>query len=152
MRPTFLPRLAVLAMAIPAAFAVPAQTVSLQRAGEQVTIVVGEAATLPADFPADVFVPPGATLVRVDRLGQDRTVLESTSTETPDALAAAFAKAMAASGWSPAPVVAVAGAEVLAWEKDQRAVVLAVTADAGVTRLRLQLLPRLRSPRDAGKP
>jgi len=151
MRPTLLSRLAVLAIAVPAAFAVPAQTVSLQRAGEQVTILVGGAAILPADFPGDVFVPAAATLVRVESLGQDRVVVEFTGDEAPDALAAACARSMAEAGWSRAAVEAVAGAQVQAWEKDERAVLVAVSAQAGATRLRLQLLPRARRPAGADK-
>lgn len=146
MRPTLLPRLAVLAIALPPAFAVPAQTVSLQRAGEQVTILVGGAAILPADFPGDVFLPAAATLVRVESLGQDRVVVEFTSDEAPDALAAACARSMAEAGWSRATVEPVAGAHAQAWEKDERAVLVAAWAEAGVTRLRLQLLPRARRP------
>lgn len=151
MRPTLLSRLAVLAIAMPAAFAVPAQTVSLQRAGEHVTILVGAAAILPADFPGDVFVPTGATLVRVESLGQDRVVVEFTSDQAPDALAAACARSMAEAGWSPATVEAVAGAHAQAWEKHERAVLVAAWTEAGATRLRLQLLPRARRPAGADK-
>lgn len=141
MRPTLPTRLALLVAALLAAAAAAAQTVSLHRAGEATTIRVGEAATLPADFPADVHVPAGATLVRVDRTGQ-RLRLEFTSPKPPDALAADYVAAMADAGWSPARVAPIAGSHVLAWEKDARAVLLAIGADAGGARARLQLLER----------
>lgn len=149
MRPTFPTRIPVLAAALLAASAAGAQTVSLQRAGEATTILVGEAATLPADFPADVHVPAGATLVRVDRTGQ-RLRLEFTSPQSPQALATVCAAAMADAGWAPANVEALPGAHVLAWEKDTRAVLLAVGAEGAGSRARLQLLERAR--RDAEPP
>lgn len=137
---------AVLCAAIAAA---RAQTVSLTQSGEATTVAVGDAATLPGDFPDDVYLPQGARLARVERTG-DSQRLEFTATPAPEALAARFTACMAARGWTPAQVRAIPGAQVMAWEKDARAVVVALAPESGGTRLRVQLLPRRRG--DAGGP
>lgn len=148
MRPTALPCLAVMSIVLLVAADATAQTVTLQREGEQVTIAVGRAAALPADFPADVFLPSPATLVRVEAAGPGHLMLEFTAAGAPANLAERHADAMAASGWTPAQVAPVAGTEVRAWEKDDRAVVLAATPEPDGTRLRLKLLPRRSAPSD----
>jgi len=120
----------------------PAQTVSLRRGGEQLTIEVGNAARLPADFPEDVFVPTDARLERVERTGDGRVLVELHVPTPPANLVDAYAASMAVSGWTAARVAPIAGGEAQAWEKDARAVVVAASGDAAGTRLRLQLLPR----------
>ena len=136
---------ALLALAAPA----PAQTVSLNQGGQPRTIAVGDAASLPPGFPEDVFVPHGAQLVRVEQAGAGRLLLEFELADTPASLDGAYSTAMTASGWAQAAVVPLAGTRVQAWEKSARAVVVALTAEPGGTRLRLQLLPRKASAEPA---
>ena len=136
---------AVLAPAAPA----HGQTVSLNRGGEEVTIAVGSAAMLPADFPDDILVPPAARLVRVEQPGDGRLLLDFTVAGTPQATADTYAAAMAVSGWTRAVVAPVDGAQVQAWEKAARAVLVVASAQGDGSHLRLQLLPRRAGPTDA---
>ena len=140
-----LPGIALLASS---AVPVPAQTVSLSSGEGQVTIQVGDAATLPADFPEDVFLPSAAQLQRVQQDADGGQRLEFSLACTADEAVAQYAKAMVAAGWTPARVAPVANARVQAWEKDHRALVLMVlpAADGASTRLHLQLRSRRAAP------
>lgn len=138
--PACLPLL--LALALASGAPAHAQTVSLTQDGEAVTIAVGSAATLPADFPGDIFVPEAARLVRVEQPGDGRLLLDFIVAGTPEATADAYAAAMAASGWTRAGVAPIDGAQVQAWEKAARAVLVVASARDDGSDLRLQLLPR----------
>jgi hypothetical protein len=119
------------------------QTVSLNQGGQAVRIAVGEAAVLPADFPADVALPEHHAVVRVERTGTATTV-EVEAPGNVDDEAARFRERMTSAGWTAARIRAPATApgQAQAWEKDQRAVVAWVSpAPAGV-RLQVELLPR----------
>ena len=113
-----LPGIALLASS---AVPVPAQTVSLSSGEGQVTIQVGDAAALPADFPEDVFLPSAAQLQRVQQDADGGQRLEFSLAGTADEAVAQYAKAMDAAGWTPARVAPVANARVQAWEKDRHA-------------------------------
>jgi hypothetical protein len=126
-----------------AAFAVPvaAQTVSLNAGGEQVRIKVGDAAVLPADFPADIALPQPHVLTRVQRSAQ-QTMLELDTSGGLDAVATRFRAGMLANGWAPARVVQPAAGSAQAWEKEGRAVIAWLAAGTAGVHLQLQLLPR----------
>lgn len=126
-----------------AAFAVPvaAQTVSLNTGGEQVRIKVGDAAVLPADFPADIALPQPHVLTRVQRSVQ-QTMVELDTPGGLDAVAAQFRASMLIHGWSPARVVQPAAGSAQAWEKEGRTVIVWLAPGPAGTHLQLQLLPR----------
>ena len=137
----FQPAIAGLLLATGLAFsaAAPSQTVSLAQDGKQVTIAIGDAARLPAEFPDDVYVPEAARLQRVDHARGGLT-LHFALDARPDAVAADYATAMTAAGWRRARVVEIPGVQVQAWEHDSRAVVVAAqAAEDGSTRLQLEL-------------
>lgn len=134
-----LPALAVLVALLFAAGAA-AQTVTMNRAGKDVRITVGDAASLPADFPADVAMPLVHTVLRVDRSGGDTTVVVATPGTLEDE-AARFRAGMLADGWTAAALVPPATGLGQAWVKGERAVLAWWTpADAGGVRLQLRLL------------
>jgi hypothetical protein len=142
MRAPALTCLLLLSCALPLA----AQTVTVRQGGADLKIAVGDAAVMPAGFPADVFVPQDARLLRVERAGDDRLTLGFACGGTPAALAASARDAMLRQGWRQARVAAPAGALAQAWEKDARAVVILAEADGDGSRLTLQLLPRRPAP------
>lgn len=129
-----------------AAFVLPAsaaaQTVTMNRGGRDVRITVGDAATLPADFPADVSLPPVHTVVRVERSDGDTTVVVATP-DTVEGEAARFRASMLADGWTAAPLIPPATGQGQAWVKGGRAVLAWLTlADAGGVRVQLRLLAK----------
>ena len=136
-----LPALAVLvALVLPAGAA--AQTVTMNRAGKDVRITVGDAAALPADFPADVPLPSVHTLLRVDRSDGDTTVVVATPGIVEDE-AERFRAAMLAGGWTAAALLPPATGQGQAWVKGKRAVLAWWTpADAGGVRLQVRLLAK----------
>ena len=119
-----------------------AQTVTLGKGGKQVTIAIGDDAKLPADFPADVFLPANADLQRVQQVDDDALMLELHAAAAPDSIADQYAAAMVVAGWTGARVAPVPGAIAQAWEKDRRAVLVVAAAEGAGTRLRLQLRAR----------
>ena len=136
-----LPALAVL-VALAFAAGAAAQTVTMNRAGKDVRITVGDAAALPADFPADVAMPLVHTVLRVDRSEGDTTVVVATPGALEDE-AARFRAGMLADGWTAAALVAPATGLGQAWVKGERAVLAWWTpADAGGVRLQLRLLAK----------
>jgi hypothetical protein len=119
-----------------------AQTVSLNSEGHRISIQVGDAVALPADFPADVPLPPDARLTKVER-GGNGLLLAFQVAGGADATASRFATGMAGAGWTSAVAATVQDRSTLAWEKDDRAVLAEFAPDGATsTRLRLQLLPR----------
>ena len=133
---------AAAAVAFACAGPAAAQTVTVSTATGDTRIQVGDAASLPADFPADVWLPEGHALQRVERAPATTTLTFDAEGGTAT-LAGDYDQRMRAAGWTPARVVQPASGCARAWEKDGRAVVAAFGAnDAGGTRVRLQLLPR----------
>ncbi len=129
-----------------AAFVLPAsataQTVTMNRGGQDLRITVGDAATLPADFPADVPLPPVHTVVRVERSDGDTTVVVATPGTVEDE-AARFRAGMLADGWTAAALVPPATGQGQAWVKGERAVLAWLTpADAGGVRVQLRLVAK----------
>lgn len=117
------------------------QTVTLNQGGKDVRIAIGDAAALPAAFPADIALPQPHTVVRVQRSGAAMTVDVETPAATVDEAAARFRADMLAAGWTAAAVRRPPSGRAQAWEKDGRAVVAWLTpAEAGV-RMQLELLP-----------
>ena len=141
MRPTrpLLFSLALLAGIVPAV--ANAQVVTLTTGDRQVRIAVDEAATLPADFPADIALPGQYTLARVERSGND-TMLALDLPGGIDSAAAELAARMRADGWREARTVPPATGRAQAWEKDERAVIAWLAPAPAGTRLELRLLPR----------
>lgn len=134
------PLAALLALVAPTSAA--AQTVTMNRGGEDLRIAVGDAAALPADFPTDVALPPVHTVLRVDRSDGDTTVVVATP-GTVEAEAARFRAGMLADGWTAAALVPPATGQGQAWVKGAR-VVLAwlVPAEAGGVRVQLRLFAK----------
>jgi hypothetical protein len=134
------------ALTLALAFASPgmtsAQTVSATTAAGDVQIHVGKAATLPADFPDDVWLPDGQALKRVE-VRADSTKLVFTAAVDGPALAREYEARMREAGWAPASVAQAASGTARAWEKDARAVIAVFSATASDgTSVLLQLLPR----------
>ena len=142
MRTGLLIRIALSGSVLLASSTAFAQTVSMGSGQERVTIRVGDAAVLPADFPHDVFLPPAARLQRVQQDADGARLLEFAVSGAPDVTADEYAKAMAAAGWTPARVAPVANARVFAWEKDHRALVLMLLPAADGASMHLQLRSR----------
>src|SRR5690606_37515427 len=133
-------------LAAMAATGANAQTVTLNAGDTQVRIAVDDAATLPADFPADVALPERYELARVERSGAGTTLV----LDLPGAIDAAadgFATGMRANGWHEATVVAPATGRAQAWEKDERAVVAWIAPGPAGARLQLQLSQRRQAQR-----
>jgi len=104
------------------------------------TIASGNAATLPADFPKDVYLPsgykvesamqmPGATVVSVAAPGQVATLFADAS------------KQMQAQGWKQTMAMQQSGqAQMLAFEKDNRSAMVSFDAgDNGDVKVALQV-------------
>jgi len=128
------------ALALPATAA--AQTVSLNQGGRDVRIAIGDAAALPADFPADVPLPSPRTMLSVER-SDGRTTLVIVAPGTVEEQAERLRSGMQAQGWRAAAFAAPPTGQGQAWEKDARAVLAWLQpADAGGTRIQLQLLAR----------
>ncbi|HLT43060.1 MAG TPA: hypothetical protein VK000_00200 [Luteimonas sp.] len=124
--------------------AAPCQTVSLDRGGEQLVIAVGDAARLPDAFPEDVHVPAAARLLRVEQAADGRLLVQFALARDPAAIADEYEAAMTVAGWTRARVAPFPDARVQAWERGERAVVVAVRAAAdGGARLQLDLRPRM---------
>jgi len=136
--PPLLTVLLVLAPCVPAS----AQTVSLNLGGRAMRITAGDAAALPADFPADVALPDGHAVVQVQHAGEEITV-ETDAPGDVDTVLARLRERMRAAGWNAAKVARPADGQAQAWEKERRAVVAWVkpAVDGGV-RVQLQLLPK----------
>jgi hypothetical protein len=118
-----------------------AQTVSLTAGGKQLRIKVGEAAALPADFPADVVLPQPCVVTRVERSDQE-TSLELDTPGELGAIAEQFRAGMLVNGWVPAPVRQPATGNAQAWEKDTRVVIAWLTPGPAGVHLQVQLLPQ----------
>ena len=136
---------ATAATAMPFAFAA-GQTVTLHTAGKAVRIVAGEAAALPADFPADIALPPSLALLQVERT-TDTTAVEGTVPGDIEAVAADLRARMQGEGWRAAGVAGPPEGKAMAWEKDTRAVTAWLRPadagmDAGSVRVQVKLLPR----------
>jgi len=128
------------------AFACPgpaaAQTVTVSTPEGDMRIQVGDAASLPADFPGDVWLPEAQSLQRVERAG-GTTTLTFDAAAGDGVLVGDYERRMHTAGWTAARVAQPASGCARAWEKDGRAVVAAFSGNAaGGTRVRLQLLPR----------
>jgi hypothetical protein len=117
------------------------QTVTLHSAGRNVRIVAGDAAVLPADFPADVALPEPHTLVQVERSGALTTVLADTPGDVAS-VGAQWSARMEAAGWRAAGVQQPASGHAMAWEKDSRAAIAWLQPGAAGVRLQLDLRPR----------
>ena len=133
--------LSLAVLAVLASARATAQVVTLDTASGQVRIAIDEAASLPPDFPADVPLPGGYALARVDRSGAGTTLTMDAPGEV-GAIAAAMASGMRANGWQAAPVTAPPGGEAQAWEKDVRAVLAWFVPGEAGTRVQLELSPR----------
>jgi hypothetical protein len=141
------------ACALLATLAAPAcaagQTVTLHQAGQAVHIAVGNAATLPTDFPSDVALPATHTVVRVQRSDGSTTVVVATP-GTVDEEATRFRAAMIAAGWRAAALMPPPSGIGQAWKKDRRVVIAWLrSADAGGARVQLQLLAPVVPPAPA---
>ena len=137
---SLVPVAAAIAFACPGPAA--AQTVTVTTTEGDMRIQVGAAASLPDDFPADVWLPEGQSLQRVDRLGATTTLTFDVA-PGDGVLVGEYERRMRTGGWTPAHVGQPDAGHARAWEKDGRAVVAAFSANVdGGTRVRLQLLPR----------
>jgi hypothetical protein len=135
--PPVLPLLPLLLALSPCA---PAQTVSLHANGREVRITAGDAAALPADFPADVALPQPHVVAQVRRIGAATTV-EADAPGDVAAVLSQLRERMQASGWTTAKMAQPPVGQAQAWEKDHRAVVAWVRPAASGVHLQLQLLP-----------
>jgi hypothetical protein len=118
--------------------AADAQTVTLHSGGRNVRIVAGDAAVLPADFPADVTLPQPYTLVQVERIGRVVT-LEADTPGDVATVAAQWDARMEADGWRDAKVVPPPTGQARAWVKPGRAAIAWVKPAAAGVRFQLQL-------------
>ena len=114
------------------------QTVTLHSGGRNVRIVAGDAARLPADFPADIALPQPYTLVQVERTGHVVT-LEADTAGDVAAVAAQWDARMEAGGWRDAKVLQPATGVAMAWVKPGRAAIAWVKAGPAGVRFQLQL-------------
>jgi hypothetical protein len=117
-----------------------AQTVTLHSGGRNVRIVAGDAAVLPADFPADIALPQPNTLVQVERIG-DVVTLEADAPGDVASVAAQWDARMEADGWRDAKVLAPATGQAMAWVKPGRAAIAWVKPGTAGVRFQLQLRP-----------
>jgi hypothetical protein len=134
----------LLAACLPVAWLLPApataQTVTLNQGGKDVRIAVGDAASLPADFPQDIPLPEPHAIVRVQRAGAATTVVIETP-GTVEGVAAWFDAGMRAHGWTRARVKAPQAGVAQAWERERRAVVAWWQPSANGVQVQLELLP-----------
>lgn len=136
-------RAALACLALVAMAGAGAQTVSLKTGGERVSITVGDATAIPADFPTDVALPADAKLVRTERTGTS-TVLEFSTTNDVATNLADLDARLRAGDWQPARVRALPGLRAQAWEKDQRALIAWASEAPGAqgAHVWLRLVPR----------
>lgn len=109
-------------------------TVSYRTADGELTVSGGEAATLPDDFPGDVFVPDAYRVESTLAMDEDLFVALAVHQEVP-ALYAAARRGMAGLGWTET-MAALENSEngLLTFEKDDRtAVVSLARGDDGAT-------------------
>lgn len=114
-------------------------TVSYRTDQGEVTVTGGEAATLPKDFPEDVYLPVDYVVESTLAMNQDLFVALAVDEDVP-VLYAAAREAMAGHGWTET-MAALENNEngLLTFEKADRAAVLSLAREEGGTTMGLQL-------------
>ncbi|TAK03683.1 hypothetical protein EPO34_00785 [Patescibacteria group bacterium] len=100
--------------------------------GAGTRVQVGNGVSIPADFPADIPMYPGATVVTAMTSAQEGRQGASLMLTTPDAVAAAsgwYEQELVGDGWEKSGNFAVNGSDMRAYEKGDAA--LSVTASPG---------------------
>lgn len=108
------------------------------------TFSSGKGATLPASFPKDVAVYPGATLEAViAQSGEDKGFsITATTPDAPEKVAAFHKKELTAQGWTEKQSLSQTGdapMQMLVYTKDARQLTLIITRDGEVTRAALNI-------------
>lgn len=105
----------------------------------QMQVASGAAATLPADFPSDVYLPARYTVDSVMRMPNAQVLALDTSGDIASMFAAA-SKHMQAQGWKQTMAMQQnASTQMLAFEKDRRNAMLTFNADGDAVKVGLQL-------------
>ena len=114
-------------------------TVSYRTPDGELTVTGGEAATLPDDFPADVFVPDAYVVESTLAMNEDLFVALAVRQDVP-ALYAAARKGMAGQGWTETMAALENGENgLLTFEKDERTAVVSLAREDGGATMGLQL-------------
>lgn len=115
------------------------ETIKYRTGDGEVTITGGNAATLPGDFPKDVYLP--AEFVVESTLAMNRDLFVGLGVEEDvTVLYGAAREAMAGQGWTET-LAALENSEngLLTFEKDDRSVVVSFTRESDRTNMGLQL-------------
>jgi len=108
----------------------------------EMQVASGASATLPADFPKDVYLPARYTVESVMRMPNAQMLALDTSGDIPSMFAAA-SKHMQTQGWKQTMAMQQnASTQMLAFEKEQRNAMLTFNADGDAVKVGLQLTKR----------
>ena len=113
-------------------------TMTVQGQDGPMSMVAGEAATLPADFPKDVPLLPGMKLTMVQSMPTQKAYVAQGTTDKAMAAVAAFYKEQAAAqGWTERMAMNQAGMHMLNYEKSGRALSVMLNQDGAHTVIQL---------------
>lgn len=105
----------------------------------EMQVASGASATLPVDFPKDVYLPARYTVDSVMRMPNAQVLALDTSGDIASMFAAA-SKHMQAQGWKQTMAMQQnASTQMLAFEKDRRNAMLTFNADGDAVKVGLQL-------------
>lgn len=115
------------------------ESISYRTDHGEVTITGGESASLPADFPDDVYLPDGYVVESTLAMNADLFIGLAVDQDVPSLYAAAR-ESMAGHGWRET-MAAMENNDngLLTFEKDDRAAVLSMSREAAGTTMGLQL-------------
>lgn len=114
-------------------------TVSYRTPDGELTMTGGQAASLPVDFPGDIFLPDAYVVESTLAMNEDLFIAFGVEQDVPSLYAAAR-KDMAGHGWTET-MAALENSEngLLTFEKDDRAVVLSLAREGDGATLGLQI-------------
>jgi hypothetical protein len=105
----------------------------------EMQVASGASATLPADFPKDVYLPARYTVESVMQMPNAQVLALDTSGDIASMFADA-SKRMQAEGWKQTMAMQqTASTQMLAFEKDQRSAMLTFNAEGDAVKVGLQL-------------
>ena len=108
----------------------------------EMQVASGASATLPSDFPKDVYLPARYTVESVMQMPNAQVLALDTSGDIPSMFAAA-SRHMQAQGWKQTMAMQqTASTQMLAFEKEQRNAMLTFNADGDAVKVGLQLTKR----------